>query len=106
MEKDSSDFARKCDKFQRHANYSRNPPNELTIPWSFAIWGINLIGALPVGRGGVKYTVIAVDYFTKWVEAEPLIKITPKQIITFVNKSIVCRYGVPYKIISDNETQF
>ena len=50
--------------------------------------------------------MVAVDYFTKWVEAEPLVNITAKQITTFVNKYIVCRFGVPYKIISDNGTQF
>ena len=109
MERDANDFARKCDKCQRHANYSRKPPNELTSmtsPWHFAIWGIDLIGALPPDRGGAKYAVVTVDYFTKWVEAEPLVKITDKHIITFVRKFIVYRYGVPYKIISDNSTQF
>ncbi|XP_062105399.1 uncharacterized protein LOC133817028 [Humulus lupulus] len=109
MEKDASDFVRKCDKCQRHANYSQKPPNELTSltsPWPFAIWRIDLIGAFPAGRGGAKYAVVVVDYFIKWVEVEPLIKITAKQITTFVNKSIVCSYGVPYQIISDNNTQF
>ncbi|XP_062075104.1 uncharacterized protein LOC133779124 [Humulus lupulus] len=66
----------------------------------------NLINALPVRRGGAKYAVVAVDYFTKWVEEEPLIKIMAKKITTFVNKSIIYRYGIPYKIISDNDTQF
>ena len=50
--------------------------------------------------------VVAVDYFPKWVEVEPLVSITAKQITTFVNRYIVCRFGVPYKIISDNGTQF
>ncbi|XP_062118806.1 uncharacterized protein LOC133832486 [Humulus lupulus] len=107
MENDASDFLKKCDKFKRHTNYSRKPPNELTSltnPWSFPIWGIDLIGALPIGRGGAKYPVIVINYFTEWVEAEPLINITTKQIATFFNKSIVCRHGVPYKIISDNST--
>ena len=109
MEKDASDFARRCDKYQRHANYPQQSPNELvsmTSPWPFTVWGIELIGALPTGRGGAKYAVVAVDYFTKWVEAEPLVNIKAKQITTFVNKYIVCRFGVPYKIISDNGTHF
>lgn len=42
----------------------------LTSPWPFAVWGIDLIGELPKGKGGVKYVVVAVDYFTKWAEAE------------------------------------
>ena len=46
------------------------------------------------------------DYFTKWTEAEPLASITAKKSLDFVIKNIVCRYGVPTKIVSDNGTQF
>ncbi|XP_062089636.1 uncharacterized protein LOC133796171 [Humulus lupulus] len=109
MEKDESNFARRCNKCQRHANYPRLSPNELvsmTNLWPFVVWDIDLIGTLPTRRGGVKYLVVGVDYFTKWVEAEPLVNITTKQITAFVNKFIVYRYGDPYKIISDNGTQF
>ena len=52
----------------------------MVSPWPFAVWGIDIIGALPVGKGGVKYVVVAVDYFTKWAEAEPLATITAKKI--------------------------
>ena len=65
-----------------------------------------MIGVLPTERGGAKYAVVAVDYFTKWVEAKPLVNIKAKKITTFVNKFFVCRFGVPYKIISDNGMQF
>ena len=49
---------------------------------------------------------MAIDYFTKWVEAEALASITPTKIKEFVYKNIVCRYGVPHTIVSDNRTQF
>ena len=45
------------------------------------------------------------DYFTKWVKAEPFASITPAKIRKFVYKNIVCRYGVPHTIVSDNDTQ-
>ncbi|XP_074351408.1 uncharacterized protein LOC141690514 [Apium graveolens] len=48
----------------------------LMSPWPFSMWGIDLIGELPKARGGVEYAVVAVDYFTKWAEAEPLATIT------------------------------
>ena len=54
----------------------------------------------------MQYVVVAVDYFTKWVEAKFLASITPAKIREFVYRNIVCRYGVPYTIISDNSTQF
>ena len=49
---------------------------------------------------------MAVDYFTKWTEVEPLASITEKKSLDFVIKNIVGRYGLPRKIVSDNGTQF
>ena len=78
----------------------------MTSLWSFVVWGIDLIGRLPKGRGSVQYAVVVVDYFTKWVEAEALTSITPAKIREFIYKNIVCWYGVCHTIVSDNETQF
>ena len=50
--------------------------------------------------------VVAIDYFTKWVEAEALASITPVKIKELVYKNIVFRYEVPHTIVSDNGTQF
>ena len=50
----------------------------------------------------MQYMMVAVDYFTKWVEAEALASITPEKIKEFIYKNIFCRYGVPHTIISDN----
>ncbi|XP_074346956.1 uncharacterized protein LOC141685772 [Apium graveolens] len=105
MKKDAFKFSRACDKSQRYANYYNSPVAPLTSlmsPWHFAMWGIDLIGELPKAKGGVKFTVVAVDYFTKWAEAEPLATITAKKLKEFVHKTIVCRYDIPYKLISDN----
>jgi len=109
VNRDAADYTRKCDKCQRFAKIQRAPATELTqmvSPWPFAIWGIDLIGPLPVGRSGYKFAIVAVDYFTKWAEAEPLATITSNKMINFVTKNIICRYGVPQKIITDNGTQF
>lgn len=54
----------------------------------------------------VKYEVVAVDFFTKWVEAEPLASIMTKKVPDFVVKNIIFRFGLPAKIVSDNGTQF
>ena len=105
MKADCMEFAKKCDKCQRFASMSKAHPEELTImtsPWPFVIWGIDLIGQLPKGRCGAQYAVVAVDYFTKWVEAKALASITSMKIKEFVYRNIVCRYGVPHTILSDN----
>ncbi|GJX31496.1 reverse transcriptase domain-containing protein [Tanacetum coccineum] len=56
--------------------------------------------------GGARFLVVAIDYFTKWVKAKPLILTTGKHMERFVWKHIVCRFGVPQVIISDNGKQF
>ena len=93
LSKDSISYVKKCDKCQRFATVARAPPVELKMissPWPFVIWGIDLVGALPTGKGGVRYAVVAIDYFTKWAEAEPLATITSKKVLDFVVKSIIC----------------
>ena len=50
--------------------------------------------------------LIAIDYFTKWVEAEALATIIETKVQNFVWKNIVCRFEIPRKIISDNDRQF
>jgi len=54
----------------------------------------------------MKYLVVAIEYFTKWIEAEPVAQITAHKIQHFVWKNIVCRFGVPKRLVSDNGTQF
>ena len=54
----------------------------------------------------LKFLVVGIDYFTKWMEAEPLATITEKSIRTFVCRNIICRYGIPRVLVSDNGKQF
>ncbi|XP_034225475.1 uncharacterized protein LOC117635208 [Prunus dulcis] len=106
---DAQAFTQKCDKCQRFANIPQLPAEPLTAmvsPWPFAQWGLDLIGPMPEGKGQVKYAVVAVDYFTKWAEAEALATITAARIETFVWQSIVCRFGIPNSIVTDNGRQF
>ncbi|XP_071728884.1 uncharacterized protein [Rutidosis leptorrhynchoides] len=67
---------------------------------------MSVMSAACTGPGGVKFLVVAIDYFTKWVEAKPLKTISGKQIHNFVWENIVCRFGISNEIVSDNGTQF
>ena len=64
-------------------------------PWPFAQWGIDIMGPLLQGKKQVKFLLVAVDYFTKWVEAKTLATITEAKVRSFVWKNIVCRFGIP-----------
>ncbi|XP_058724210.1 uncharacterized protein LOC131595762 [Vicia villosa] len=109
MQQDAKEHVQKCDKCQRHADMHLAPPTELkslSSPWPFSTWGMDLLGPFPVGSYQNKYLVVAVDYFTKWIEAEALAKITSQNVLRFYKRNILARFGVPQAIITDNGTQF
>lgn len=70
------------------------------------MWGIYIIGTLPLANGQYKYTLVAIDYFTKWVEAQELLRITEENVTNFIWKSVIYRFGIPYLIITNNARQF
>jgi hypothetical protein len=85
------------------------PPTALTPmrgPWPFAQWGIDLIGSLPKGPSQITHAVVAVDYFTKWVEAKALATITSETVIDFIWKNVISRFGIPRVLVADLGKQF
>ena len=107
--KDATDLVKKCRICQEHAKISRLPSEPLTSitsPWPFQQWGLDILGPLPIGKGQCKFIIVAVDYFTKWAEAEPLVTITEQKIRNFVWRAIICRFGIPRALVSDNGKQF
>ncbi|XP_026451253.1 uncharacterized protein LOC113351497 [Papaver somniferum] len=77
--KDAKEYAQKCVPCQEHAPIPKRPANELHpvfSPWSFSMWGLDIVGPLPKAPGGVKFILDATDYFTKWVEAVALVHVT------------------------------
>jgi hypothetical protein len=75
-------------------------------PWPFYMWGVDILGSFPASQGQVKFLLVAVDYFTKGIEAEPVAAISAEQVIRFYWKKIISRFGLPKFIVSDNSTQF
>ena len=54
----------------------------------------------------MKYLVVAIEYFTKWIEAELVAQITSHKVQHFVWRNIVCCFGIPKRLVSNNGTQF
>jgi hypothetical protein len=46
-------------------------------------WGLDLLGPLPPAQGNLKYVVVEVEYFSKWIEAKPLVTITTATVEKF-----------------------
>ncbi|XP_055800997.1 uncharacterized protein LOC129870292 [Solanum dulcamara] len=106
MERDSIRYVQKCHQCQVHGDFIRVPPNELNImgsPWPFSAWGMDVIGPIePPASNGHRFILVAIDYFTKWVEASTYKAVTKKVVADFVRNNIICRFGIPESIITDN----
>ncbi len=105
---DADELVRKCEGCQYFARQIHVPVHELqTIPitWPFAVWGLDMVGPLQRAPGGYTHLFVAIDKFTKWIEAKPVATITAAKAKEFF-QDIVVRFGVPNRIITDNGTQF
>ncbi|GJZ39634.1 reverse transcriptase domain-containing protein, partial [Tanacetum coccineum] len=109
MHRDARDMIHTRNDCQIHRPVPRNlqqPLTPITAPWPFYKWGMDIADPFPEGPGKVKFLIVAMDYFTKWIEAKVVATITDNQAKKFVWDNIVCRFGLPGEIVSDNGKQF
>lgn len=79
------------------------PLDVISSPWPFGIWGIDVINHIePTMSNGIRFILVAIDYFTKWVEDASYENVTKKVVARFLKRDIIFRYGIPNKIIIDN----
>nr|AAX96554.1 retrotransposon protein, putative, Ty3-gypsy sub-class [Oryza sativa Japonica Group]ABA93240.1 retrotransposon protein, putative, Ty3-gypsy subclass [Oryza sativa Japonica Group] len=105
---DADKIVRTCEGCQFFARQIHLPAQELqTIPlcWPFAVWGLDMVGPFKKAVGGYTHLFVAIDKFSKWIEAKPVVTITADKVRDFFI-NIVHRFGVPNRIITDNGTQF
>jgi hypothetical protein len=95
-----------CQKFLPNSKAPSQPSQLITPLWSLQRWGINIVGPLTIAQGNYKYIVLAVEYFTKAIEAKPLVNIIEVGLKRFFWQNIICRIRVLRKIIVDNAKQF
>ncbi|XP_075656476.1 uncharacterized protein LOC142626604 [Castanea sativa] len=108
-QKDAQVYVKTYDKCQRFGNLIRQPMKEfipMTTPWPFAQWGLDIMGPFPIVIRQLKFLLVGIYYFTKWVEAKALATITEKSVRSFVWRNIICRYGIPRILVLENEKQF
>jgi len=108
MEADCYKHARKSHKCKIYVDKIHVLPtalNVLSSPWPFSMWGIDMIGRIePKASNMHRFILVAIDYFTKWVEAASYANVTKQVVVKCIKNQIVCRYGVPNRIITDNGT--
>jgi hypothetical protein len=94
-----------CQRFSKNRNTLAAALKTIPLTWPFAVWGLDLVGPFKTAPGGLTHLLVAVDKFTKWIEAKPIEKLEGSSTIKFFNE-IITRYGVPHIIITDNRTNF
>jgi len=98
----------KCDKCQLNKSQPYPEPTEdipTQVEAPFTHLGLDIVGPLKKTTNGNEYIIVIVDYFTKWVEAEPTQDITSHDVIKFLIK-VFSRHGVPQTVTADNGVQF
>ncbi|KAK1670885.1 hypothetical protein QYE76_059044 [Lolium multiflorum] len=103
---DARDLVMKCSPCQRFSPKPHAPATDMmTIPlaWPFAQWRLDQVGPLPRSSpGGHTYLLVAVDKFTKWIEAVPVRNQKAETAVQFF-RGITCRFGMPHSIVTDTD---
>ena len=64
-----------------------------------------MIGEIkPSASNGHHFILVAIDYFTKWVEAASYASVKKNVVARFIKQNLICPYGIPDRIITDNGT--
>lgn len=104
------DFAKGCQEFQIHTSIQHVPANELHViikPWTFRGWALDVISEIrPASSKQQKFILVGINYFIKWIEDTPLIKVDQEAVIEFIQKHIVYRFGVPETITTNQGSVF
>jgi hypothetical protein len=95
-----------CQRVSRKMKAPAQPVQLITPSWPLQRWGIDIVEKLTPAQGNYTFVVVAVEYFTKWIEAKPLTNVSSTSIKKFFWQNIICRYGVPRHIIVDNAKYF
>ncbi|XP_077223363.1 uncharacterized protein LOC143856966 [Tasmannia lanceolata] len=108
MEADCYAYVKKCHKCQVYANLIHVPPSQLhslTSPWPLSVWGIDIIGKIsPKSSSGHEHILVAIDYFTKWIEAASYASLTSASV---AKTSIRSSTGAtPYSLVYGMEAVF
>ncbi|XP_077215762.1 uncharacterized protein LOC143850388 [Tasmannia lanceolata] len=70
------------------------------------MWGMDLLRPFPRFKGVFTMLYVAIDHFTKWVEAKAVVKADSKATEKLAYHDIICRFGIPRVLVTDNGTQF
>jgi hypothetical protein len=96
---------KECQFFQKQSMKHANPLRPIDLSWPFAVWGIDIVDILSRTPGCFRFLFVGIDTFTKWMEVTLVVNITQEATVKFL-QSIIYRFDVPQRVLTDNGTQF
>lgn len=109
MESDSKQHVHRCQACQKFGNLVHAPSMELhstRAPYPFHTWAMDLVGPITPASRKNRWILAATEICTKWIEAAQLKRAIGDAISKFIKENIICRFGIPNMILSDNGTPF
>ncbi|XP_019192761.1 PREDICTED: uncharacterized protein LOC109187068 [Ipomoea nil] len=106
---DCEKIAKDCEVCQLYARMPGRPATyyqPVSTAITFARWGVDIVRPFPQLSGRRRFIIVAINYFSKWIEAEPLATITSQQCAQFLWRNVISRFGVPVQLVTDNGRQF
>jgi hypothetical protein len=105
--KDAMSICKSCDECQRAGKITQRdemPQKFIQVCEVFDVWGIDFMGPFPSSHGN-QYILVAVDYMSKWAEAQAFPTNDARVVVGFL-KRLFARFGTPKALISDRGTHF
>ncbi|GJY17033.1 reverse transcriptase domain-containing protein [Tanacetum coccineum] len=105
--KEAQTLVQNCNVCQRSGSISRRdkmPLNNIQVSEIFDMWGINFMGPFSKSHK-FEYILVAIDYVSKWAEAEALPTNDARVVVNFF-KNLFSRFGILKALISNRGTHF
>jgi hypothetical protein len=108
--KDAHAYSRSCEACPKAAGREHKgfiPLQPVVIEEPFEQWGMDIIGEIkPHSCKQHRYIIIVTNYFTRWIEVVPLVKVNEEVVINFLEQNIITRFRAPNSLVFDNATYF
>jgi len=97
-----------CQMVRRMGNIHSEDEELKSIPVCDLFYRVAMdtTGPLPETKLGNKYILVAVDHYSKWCEAKPVVDHGAKTATRFLEDDIICRYGVPKFVLTNNRGEW
>ena len=106
---DVQKFVSTCERCQLHkasTTANKAPMKPIFTSAPMEVWALDIMGPVPLSSAGNRYIFVAVDLFSKWVEAVPLPDQRESTVAKAFVESVVLRHGTPKSLLTDQGTNF